>query len=142
MEYCIDYESGNPPDSCSLEMYHPYTENVKKIYEVIFSLRNGQSTIIRATDLYNPVISEHRKPNMEAECTQCMETLNTAARNAADAFNIPLVTIYDEFNGPGHNEDPRRKGYIGSDGIHASEYGQQVIANLLSAVGYDPVIPE
>lgn len=136
---CADYDSGNPPASCSVEINSPYTENLKSIYEAIFSLRNGQPTIIRATDLYNPVISEHRIRNMEAECTQCIEALNTAARNAADAFNIPFVSVYDEFNGPDHSEDPREKGYIGDDGIHASEKGQQVIADLLSAVGYDPV---
>ncbi|MFO7933639.1 MAG: SGNH/GDSL hydrolase family protein [Bacteroidales bacterium] len=128
LENCIDYESGNPPDSCSVEMYHPYTENLKSIYEAIFTLRNGQPTIIRATDFYNPVISEHRKHNMETECTECLE-----------AFNIPLISIYDAFNGSDHFEDPREKGYIGDDGIHASEKGRQVIADLLSDVGYEPV---
>jgi len=139
IENCVDYESGKPPDTCSNEMYLPYTENIKSIYNAIFSLRNGLPTIIRATDLYNPVISEHRNNNVEVECTECFETHNLAVRNAADAFNIPFVSIYDAFNGPDHNEDPREKGYIGDDGIHASEIGQQVIADLLSDVGYDPV---
>jgi len=139
MEKCLDYRSGNPPDSCTIQMYQPYTENLKSIYKEIFSLRNGQPTIIRATDIYNPVISEHRKRSMEIECTQCQEIFNTAVRNAADEFNIPLVSIYDAFNGTDHNEDPREKGYIGDDGIHASEKGRQTIANFLSEVGYDPV---
>jgi hypothetical protein len=107
MEKCIDYKSGNPPDSCTAQMYQPFTENLKSIYEEIFSLRNGQPTIIRAVDLYNPVIIEHRERDMEIECTECQEIFNTAVRNAADAFNIPFVSVYDAFNGPNHNEDPR-----------------------------------
>lgn len=139
MEKCIDYESGNPPDSCSPQMYQPYTENLKAIYKEIFSLRNGEPTIIRAVDLYNPVISEHLKRNMEMECRECQETFKKAIRNAADEFNIPLVSVYDEFNGPDHNEDPREKGYIGDDGIHTSEKGREVIADLLSKIGYEIV---
>ena len=87
MEKCIDYDSGNPPDRCTSQMYQSYTENLKAIYKEFFSLRNGQPTIIRATDLYNQVINEHRKRNMEIECTQCQEIFNTAIRNAADEFS-------------------------------------------------------
>ena len=31
-----------------------------------------------------------------------------------------MASFYDEFNGPDHDEDPREKGYIRSDGLHAS----------------------
>ena len=133
---CIDY---HPPDSYTIEMYQPYTDNLKSIYKEIFSLRNDQPTIIRATDLWNPIISEHRRRNMEIACTRCWEIRNTAVRIAAEKFNIPFVSLYDEFNGLDHNEDPREKGYIGDDGMHASEKGRQAIADLLSEVGYDPV---
>jgi len=62
-------------------------------------------------------------------------------REAAEAFNVPLISVYDAFNGTDHNEDPREKGYIGSDGEHASDRGQQVIADLLSEAGYKPIEP-
>ena len=139
MEKCIDYKAGNPPDSCTPQMYQPFTKNLKAIYKEIFSLRDGEPTIIRAVDLYNPVISEHRKRNMEIECRKCQETFNKAIRNAADEFSIPFVSVYDAFNGPDHDEDPREKGYIGDDGIHTSEKGKQLIADLLSKIGYEPV---
>jgi lysophospholipase L1-like esterase len=116
-------------------------ENLKAIYEAIFALRNGESTIIRAVGFYNPVISEHRERHMEAECTQCWETFNSAIQQAADEFNIPFVSVYDAFNGVNHDEDPREKGYIGGDGVHTSEQGKQVIADLLSEAGYEPVEP-
>ena len=109
------------------------------VYEEIFSLRNGKPTIIRAYDFYNPLISKHRENNIENECRECLETFNRTLQLAAEEFNIPFVSVFDAFNGKNHNEDPREKGYIGDDGIHASEQGQQVIADLISAVGYEPV---
>ena len=141
MDKCIVPRLGHPPENCTLQLYEPYIENLKAIYEEILALRNGKPTIIRAVDFYNPLISEHRKLNMEIECTQCWEIFNTAVRQAADAFNIPFVSVYDVFNGLNHDEDPREKGYIGTDGRHTSKQGQQVIADLLSKAGYEPVEP-
>lgn len=139
MEVCIAYGAGQLPKDCTLQLYKPYIENLKAIYVRILELRNGKPTIIRAVDFYNPAISQHRQRNMETECTECWETFNTAVQEAADAFDIPFVSVYDAFNGIEHNEDPRDKGYIGSDGIHTSELGKQIIADLLSEVGYQPI---
>lgn len=137
MENCI--RAVSPPDDCTIELYEPYIKNLKAVYTEIFALRERKPTIIRALDLYNPIISIHRERNMEIDCTTCLETFNTAIRHAAEAFNIPFISVYDAFNGSLHNEDPRERGYIGTDGIHASEKGRQVIADLLSEAGYLPV---
>lgn len=140
MEKCI-----NPgkllPDDCTLQKYEPYIENLKAIYKEILALRAGKETIIRAVDFYNPLISVHGELGMETECTQCLETFNSAVRQAAEAFNIPLVSVFEALNGAQHNEDPREKGYIGPDGIHTSDEGRQLIADLLSEAGYEPVEP-
>jgi len=135
---CMIYK---PPEDCTLQLYEPYIENLKAIYEEIFAIRNGKPTIIRAVGFYNPIISEHRERNIEIECTQCWETFNTAIRQAADEFNIPFVSVYDAFNGFNHDEDPRGKGYIGADGEHTTEQGQLIIADLLSEAGYEPAEP-
>lgn len=129
------------PVDCTPEFHEPYLENLKAVYQKMLALRNGKPTIIRAVDFYNPLISRHRANNIEVECTQCWEIYNSAVRQAAEEFQIPLVSIYDAFNGPDHDEDPVEKGYIGSDGEHASELGKQVIADLLSEAGYEPVEP-
>lgn len=60
-------------------------------------------------------------------------------QQAATACNIPLVSLYDEFNEVTHDEDPREKGYISSDGIHTSDTSQQAISDLLRDAGYKPV---
>lgn len=140
MEDCIAY-GGDPPQDCTLQLYEPYIRNLEDIYEEMLALRDGEPTIIRAVDFYNPVISEHRERNTEIECTQCWETFSTAVRQAADAFNIPLISAYDALNGASHDEDPREKGYIGADGVHTSEEGTQVIADWIHEAGYEPVEP-
>jgi hypothetical protein len=127
------------PSDCSPEFYAPYIENLKAVYEEILALRDGKPTIIRAVDFYNPIISSHRTKIIEVECTACWETFNSAVHQAAEAYNILLESVYDAFNGPNHDEDPREKGYIGPDGVHASEEGQQVIADILSEAGYEPI---
>ena len=139
MEACIG--GAKAPDDCTPELYEPYIENLKAIYEGMLALRNGKPTIIRAVDFYNPIISRHRARSIEVEWTQCWEIFNSAVRRAAEAYDIPLVSVYSAFNGSNHDEDPREKGYIGSDGIHASAEGQQAIADLLSESGYEPIEP-
>jgi hypothetical protein len=53
------------PSNCTLELYQPYIENLKRVYEEVLALRAGSPTIVRALDLYNPLISVHRERNME-----------------------------------------------------------------------------
>jgi len=47
------------------------------------------------------------------------------------------VSTYDVFNGIDHDEDPRTKGWIGPDGIHLSDEGEQAVADALAASGFD-----
>jgi hypothetical protein len=141
IETCMNARSCRLPEDCSSEYYAPYIENIEKFYQEIFALREGQATIIYALDLYNPLISEHQECGTEDGCTQCWETFNAAVHQAAKEYGIPVVSVYDLFNGPDHDQDPRAKGYIISDGEHTSESGQQAIADLLSQAGYTPLIP-
>ncbi len=141
IETCMNASACKKPEICTAEFYEPFVENLKSIYAEIFALREGQATIIRAVDLYNPVISVHRDCATEEVCTQCWETFNAAIHRAAEAYQVPVVSVYDLFNGPNHDEDPRAKGYISSDGEHTNESGQQAIADLLSQAGYTPLIP-
>lgn len=141
IETCMNTLSCQEPENCTSEFYEPYVENLKTIYAGIFSLRAGQPTIIRAVDLYNPIISEHQECGTETVCTRCWETFNATLLQAADEYGVPLVSVYELFNGPDHDQDPREKGYIGHDGEHTNETGQQAIADRLSQAGYEPLIP-
>ncbi|RPI58044.1 MAG: hypothetical protein EHM56_02765 [Chloroflexi bacterium] len=52
-----------------------------------------------------------------------------------------VALVFEAFNGPSHDEDPRDKGYIGRDGIHTGPLGRQLIADLLHELGYEPSPP-
>jgi hypothetical protein len=126
---------------CSLETFSEYQATLQAVVEEILVLRDGVPTIIRATDFYVPVLQQWQEAGLESACTQCLENMNEAVHQAAAAYHVPVAYVYDAFNGPHHDEDPRDKGYIGTDGIHTSDLGQQVIAGLLRELGYEPVVP-
>ena len=140
---CFMYFAGQPPDNCTLEVYQPYTEVLNGIFEEMLALRDGKPTVIRALDFYNPYLSGQRLQGteMETQCSQCWSTFNNAIRSAADANHIPLVSVYDLFNGVNHIEDPKEKGYLGDSGFFPSSEGCQAIANRIVEEGYDPIHP-
>lgn len=129
------------PVDCSRETFETYKAHLDAIYEEILALRNGSPTIIRALDSYVPIYSRWIECGIEGECTLCWENYTATIHQAAADRNIPVAHVYDAFNGPNHDEDPTEKGYIGPGGIHTSEEGQQVIADLLRELGYEPVAP-
>ena len=133
--------AGQAPASCSPETFAQYTDDMKAIWAEILALRAGQPTILRATDVYNPLVSPWREAGVFEACTECWENMSQAARLAAEAYNIPFLSRYDAFNGTSHDEDPREKGYILADGEHPTELANEFTAELLSRIGYDPVLP-
>jgi hypothetical protein len=129
------------PGSCPPEAFEKFTADLEAIYAKIFELRDGQPTILRAVDFYNPLVSTWIKYGMFEECTYCWENLSDATRLAAEAYNIPFLSRYDAFDGVNHDEDPREKGLIMSDGVHPTKLAGEYTADLLSKMGYDPVPP-
>jgi hypothetical protein len=133
---CFLYSAPGP---CRPESFAQWTEDLKSVWGEILELRNGQPTILRATDLYNPLVSPWTEHGIFESCTQCWETMSEAARLAAEAYGVPFLSRFDAFNGPNHDVDPRQKGYIVDDGEHPSEMAAQYTAELLSQMGYDAV---
>lgn len=129
-----------PPQSCEPAAFERWTEDLKAIWAEILKLRQGKATILRATDLYNPLVSAWKTGGVFEACTTCWVNLSNAARNAAEAYKIPFLGRFDALNGPDHSQDIVAKGYI-SDGEHFSALGAQVMADLLAGMGYQPVTP-
>ena len=82
-----------------------------------------------------------REAGIEAECTATYEAEAGAIREAADEYGVAMVSVYDAFNGPDHDENPREKGYVDDDGLHASRAGASAHAEILHALGYGAIIP-
>lgn len=137
---CVSSEAPYARD-CAPEVFDAYRAHLGAIYEEILRLRGGEPVLIRAFDAYNPLYSVYREKGVSDECVGCWERYNEAIHQAAAAHNVPVARVFEAFNGPQHDEDPRDKGYIGSDGEHTTALGRQVMAGLLRQLGYDPVEP-
>jgi hypothetical protein len=121
--------------------FAPCGDVLRDIYDVVFELRAGQPTVIRAFDAFNGMIADWREAGIEPECTALWESESEALREAADDYGVAMASFYDAFNGPDHDEDPREKGYITVDGKHASPEGTYFQVDILHDLGYDPIVP-
>ena len=131
----------DPPNVYTPADFAAYGDALRDIYDIVFELRAGQPTVIRAFDQFNGMIADLREAGIEPECTATWNSESQALREAADDYGVPMASFYDEFNGPDHDEDPREKGYIYPDGIHASLEGIAVQVEVLHELGYDAIVP-
>lgn len=116
--------------------FAPYKADLDAIYDEIAELREGRPLILRATGVYNPVISVWQEMGIDDVCSTFWEGQNTAARQAAEEHGVQFVDTNAAFNGPDHDQDPRKKGWIKDDGEHPSEAGAQFYAEVLQQSGY------
>ena len=146
------WEKGNPADwncidgysayvnNCEMETFNTYIQHLEGIYQIIFELRDGQPTIVRAFDAYNPLINKFQERGTYEVCKACWANYNAAIHQAAASYNVPVAAVAEAWNGANWDEDPNDKGYT-KDGEHPNEEGATVIAQTIRDLGYDPVIP-
>jgi hypothetical protein len=131
----------DPPDFYTSADFEAYGDVFRDTFEVIFELRAGQPTVIRVFDQFAGYLVDWREAGIEAECTAIFEAAAGAIRKAASDYGVAMASVYDVFNGPGHDEDPREKGYVASDGYHPSLAGASAHAEILHGLGYDAIVP-
>lgn len=136
INYCF---SRFAPAPCSPKSFEKYSADLKGIWAQVIELRSGQPTILRAIDVASPFVNDWKKHQTFEACTVCWECVSNAAHQAAEAYHIPFLSRYDLFNSPQHDQDPADNGYIGSDGVHPSDRADQLTAELLSKLGYEPM---
>lgn len=127
-----------PPDPYTESDWAPYRETLNDLFSEIWQLRNGAPTVMRAFTFPIPNIAAWREAEIEPECASIMAAMTDVVRETAEANGYTVVRLDDIFNGPGHDEDPREKGWIGADGIHPNADGIPVIADALAATGFEP----
>jgi hypothetical protein len=129
-------------NSCELNNFKTYISDLKEIYSIIFEIRKGMPTIVRAIDAYNPRLASHcTQDDVLNECIECWENYNAAIHQAAQEMGVPVAKVFDAWNGLDHSENPVEKGYTREDNEHPNTKGATVIAQLLRDLGYVPMIP-
>lgn len=141
LETCVSTSTAprDGPSDTSIESWEPYRDVLTSIWEIIFDLRDGEPTILRAMDMYNPVIADWREAGIEEECAAGWEAFAQTIKDAAADYDVPTASMFDAFNGTSHDEDPREKGFIGSDKMHTTDEGKAAMVEVLHALGYEPV---
>lgn len=123
------------------EDWQPYRDWLSDVWVAIWEVRDGRPVVLRGYDVYNPWFGQWVEIGVDSECTAIWEGQSQAAREAAEANGAVFVSFYDLFNGPGHDEDARLKGWIAEDGMHANEKGGAAAAEALAAVGFELTEP-
>ncbi len=132
----FDLAEWEPPVVATVEDWQPYGDVLAEVYDEIWKAREGRPVVLLAHDIYNGFVAPWRELGIEAECTANWEVEMQVIRAAAEENGAVFVSFFDVFNGPEHDEDPRAKGWMADDGMHANGKGGSVAAEALAAVGF------
>ena len=125
-----DYER-----ECSTLKYEALLEDIVK---EIIALREPNPLALRLLEHYNfPGIGDATIEGFDIR-KACFEKYNASIHAVADRYGIPVVPVYEAFNGPDGDDNPDEKGYL-SDGLHLAQPGDKVIADLVREIGYEPI---
>lgn len=122
-----------------------YGANLDAILAQIGTLRAGKPTLVLVTDIYNNGIAAQPANDPDGPGTgvdiwkPIVDAQNKVICAVAKAHAALCVDIYHPFNGPKGLSSPDEAGYLGPDGVHPSQLGQDVIAEAMSKVGYGPL---
>jgi hypothetical protein len=130
-----------PPEATTAADWQAWRDALDREYGAIWTLREGQPTIIRSYGGWNSWIPVWRQVGIESECTAGEEAYDQVMREAAEAAGAVHVSMLDVFTGPTHQQDPAEQGWIADDGMHLSEPGKDVLVQALASAGFDFNLP-
>jgi lysophospholipase L1-like esterase len=121
-------------------------DNWDAIIREIVALRGGHLTILRTMDIYNPYVNQDRNAYTMPGVNDFLlfkgylEDVNRHIAETASRLSVSIqyARVYQKFNGPNGDIDPRTFGYISFDGLHPNDAGHKAIADQLRVLGYMP----
>lgn len=143
---------GSDNQDCLRSLVISFNSNWDEIVGEILLRRTPADTIIRTMDIYNPWVKTDKTKNTTPDKNETtvkgndfqvlkfyLDQMNAHIALSAPTFAITSAQVYVAFNGISGEVDPIAKGLVGRDGLHPSEAGHQVIADLLRGLGYAPL---
>jgi len=145
--------SGKDNQNCLRSMLSTFESNWDGVLSEILSRRSVANTIIRIVDIYDPWVATDLASNTTADSKETgpargndfqvleyyLDAMNGHIALTAANASIPVASVHAAFNGSSGQEDPVAKGYITTDGIHPTDAGHEVLAQLLRGTGYAPL---
>jgi len=144
---------GTDNQDCFRNMVNTFKSNWNAIIGEILLRRSTTNTIIRTMDIYNPWVKADKAKNTFSDSKEPVQSrgndfqvlkyyidqMNSHIAVTTSGNSIPSAQVYLYFNGSNGGEDPIIKGYINSDGLHPSDTGFQLIADIFRSLGYAPL---
>jgi lysophospholipase L1-like esterase len=144
---------GNDGQNCLRNAVATFKSNWDGIVREILLRRSPFNTIVRTIDIYDPWVKTDKAANSVSDKREpayakgtdfqvieyYLDQMNNYIATTTTNNSIPCASVHLAFNGVNGDEDPIAKGYIASDGLHPSDTGHQVIADVLRGLGYVPL---
>jgi hypothetical protein len=128
---------GEDNQDCIQEAFSIYMADTEQIIAEIVSLRKPSEALIRIIDTWQLKVRETKGTGSFGMYNQYWREANAHIVDEASIYGIPVAHVFDAFMGEGGNEDPRDLGLVGSDGLHPTKDGSDLMAELLRDLGYD-----
>lgn len=126
-----------PPEPLTVDEWAPFGALFEQAFADIWAARDGAPVVLRATDLYVPILDVWQQVGVAEACTTSWQAMSDAVRSAADESGATMVSAYDALNGPNHDVDLAQAGYL-RDTFHLNDAGGAVVAEALAAEGFEP----
>jgi lysophospholipase L1-like esterase len=143
-----DGPTGDIPDwsrynvSCAVEAAEIFRSKFENVFAQIVALRAGKPTIFRTINTYNFWFSlpgVDLTPEATNATRDILDAWNAMICKAAQENGFTCADIYHAFNGSnGLTPSPD---LIAKGNIHPSDKGNEVIARVLTDLGYAPLVP-
>ena len=133
---------GTDNQDCLREALKVYKADTDAIIAEIVSLRSPSDALIRTMDTYQFEVREFKAAGAFEVINTYWQDANEHVIQVASEHHIPVARVYAAFMGPNGDEDPRDKGYVVHDGVHPTEEGADLMAELFRELGYEYAPPE
>lgn len=132
---------GDDGRECFREVIDDYNRMVDESLDELTALVDPSKALIRITDFY--LFTDGPGGLDGAEFVERLGPLWKEAQDhveeAAERHGIPVAQVWDVFMGSNGDELPEEKGLIAYDGIHPTEEGTKVMAQVIHDLGYELV---
>jgi lysophospholipase L1-like esterase len=140
----IDWSKFSPTcGAAAAEIFRPKFESV---FAQVVALRTGKPTIFRTVNVYNDWIGDpgdnnpnDLSPTAKNAMHEVLDTWGAMVCKAAQSNGFTCADIYHAFNGPDGFKPAGD--LLGNDYVHPSNKGNEVIAGVLTDLGYAPLVP-
>ncbi len=143
-----DGPSGDYPDwskfneTCAIAAAEVFRPKYESLYSQIAALREGKPTIFRTINRYNDWIGVPGGVDSPTDMNATRVVLDEWDKmvcKAAQENGFTCADIYHAFNGPDGLKSAVE--LLASDTIHPSDKGNEVIAQVLTDLGFAPLVP-